>query len=646
MAQVPNYVPTNGLVAWYPFTGNANDESGNGNNGTVNGATLTTDRFGNANKAYSFDGVDDYISATLGSLYKVTFSFWYNIVYPVNFYPTFIYIDGIQFCIMGGNNPSYIQNNNVGHLGSYSSLKPTPTLNSLPSCIPAFNTWHHVVIVYDNLFNNYAMYIDGKNCGNAGTAINPLSITFGNATFGNTPSGKISDGNAGVKGTLDDIGIWNRALRESEITALYNARSHYITTTITPQNNQENVGNASTFTAKTSASSPNYTWQSDSAQSYQPLNNSVKINGKFKVVRAKERNPSNNQPVTIDVYDKSFSLKGGDNIIITRTDEVKIPGEEKIIKSEVTIGKAKITEDFNKPLYTAKLIANTGFKMKDYKDGDEYYNAVKGEANKTIIATPKIMVIPKKINPLKYVNGEYLLTKEEKMLIAALKNKFEDNKFTTYGFESNLKTIMENRQFNINVQDDIKSKILESSGMDFFVEYENLDQNNTKCDKVFDFKIRSYSTGEDIASDLQNLNSCGTSDEYKNFASAILNSGAVLKINTQFTSLINNGRKISLIFTISNTSQANFNKEFNGIKLKDHIENCLQGIAYNGNLDIEGVVDLRMETTINIPVINENSGKSYTTNTFSEDVLSYIKKNAGIECESSVSKQIVNIKIK
>jgi len=39
-----------GLVAHYPFNGNANDESGNG-------ATLTTDRFGNANKAYSFDGV-------------------------------------------------------------------------------------------------------------------------------------------------------------------------------------------------------------------------------------------------------------------------------------------------------------------------------------------------------------------------------------------------------------------------------------------------------------------------------------------------------------------------------------------------------------------------------------------------------------
>ena len=39
--QVPNYVPTNGLVAWYGFNGNANDESGNGPDGTVNGATLT-----------------------------------------------------------------------------------------------------------------------------------------------------------------------------------------------------------------------------------------------------------------------------------------------------------------------------------------------------------------------------------------------------------------------------------------------------------------------------------------------------------------------------------------------------------------------------------------------------------------------------
>ena len=51
-----------GLVAYYPFNGNANDESGNGYNGTVNGASLTTDIFGNANNAYYFDGVNDFIS--------------------------------------------------------------------------------------------------------------------------------------------------------------------------------------------------------------------------------------------------------------------------------------------------------------------------------------------------------------------------------------------------------------------------------------------------------------------------------------------------------------------------------------------------------------------------------------------------------
>src|SRR3954468_22416223 len=51
-----------GLVAYYPFNGNANDASGNGLNGNPqNGVQLTTDRFGNPNSAYHFDGLDDYI---------------------------------------------------------------------------------------------------------------------------------------------------------------------------------------------------------------------------------------------------------------------------------------------------------------------------------------------------------------------------------------------------------------------------------------------------------------------------------------------------------------------------------------------------------------------------------------------------------
>ena len=61
-AQVPSNVPTSGLLAYYPFNGNANDESGNGNNGTVNEAILSADRNGNANSSYSFDGDNDYIT--------------------------------------------------------------------------------------------------------------------------------------------------------------------------------------------------------------------------------------------------------------------------------------------------------------------------------------------------------------------------------------------------------------------------------------------------------------------------------------------------------------------------------------------------------------------------------------------------------
>ena len=54
-AQIPSYVPTNGLVGYWPFNGNANDDSGNGNNGTVNGATPSADRFGNI-RALQFGG--------------------------------------------------------------------------------------------------------------------------------------------------------------------------------------------------------------------------------------------------------------------------------------------------------------------------------------------------------------------------------------------------------------------------------------------------------------------------------------------------------------------------------------------------------------------------------------------------------------
>ena len=82
---IPPYVPTNGLVGWWPFNGNANDESGHGNNGTVNGATPVLDRFGNANSAYDFNGTSNFIEINSNPSIEpnlITVSVWYNT--PIN----------------------------------------------------------------------------------------------------------------------------------------------------------------------------------------------------------------------------------------------------------------------------------------------------------------------------------------------------------------------------------------------------------------------------------------------------------------------------------------------------------------------------------------------------------------------------------
>ena len=74
------YDLANGLIAYYPFNGNADDASGNGNHGTVEGAVLSTDRNGDNDKAYAFDGVDDYIRCdTVGTpVNAFTYSLWFN----------------------------------------------------------------------------------------------------------------------------------------------------------------------------------------------------------------------------------------------------------------------------------------------------------------------------------------------------------------------------------------------------------------------------------------------------------------------------------------------------------------------------------------------------------------------------------------
>ena len=77
---VPSYVPNNGLVAWWPFSGNAGDLSGNQNHGIVHGATLTTDRNGQHNSAYLFvpgQWITIPNSPTISVQQSITISIWF-----------------------------------------------------------------------------------------------------------------------------------------------------------------------------------------------------------------------------------------------------------------------------------------------------------------------------------------------------------------------------------------------------------------------------------------------------------------------------------------------------------------------------------------------------------------------------------------
>ncbi len=212
-------IPSNGLVAWYPFSGNANDSSGNGNNGTVNRATLTTDRFGKANCAYSFNANDsNYISSPSNSFPTKagTISSWVNFSGAIkNGTPPYDWSTILAYGTRGG----LLVNGNIND-SQYNKFLQNFVLNNSPTSNSAItqNVWTHVVETIDGL-GNCTFYFNSVNVGGGKISnFTPASLN-GVCNIGKSNNDLIYPWY--FNGKLDDIRIYNRALDSSEIYALY-----------------------------------------------------------------------------------------------------------------------------------------------------------------------------------------------------------------------------------------------------------------------------------------------------------------------------------------------------------------------------------------------------------------------------------------
>ncbi|MDP4637301.1 MAG: T9SS type A sorting domain-containing protein [Crocinitomicaceae bacterium] len=212
-SQVPSYVPQYGLLGYYPFNGNPNDVSANAANLTNNTAVLTTDRFGTANAAYSFNGINQNLinntpNFTFGQTSSFTYSFWFNRNVTTN--------TGV--IIMNATNATgnFIWLFQAGPTNmNYGTNKQQSAWIWVPTTTTT-NTWTHIVCVYNagvmTLYKDNVMIGTGLFTYTTGVTTANMPLYVGRGVGGNYFSGKI-----------DDVGIWNRALTACEINDLYNS---------------------------------------------------------------------------------------------------------------------------------------------------------------------------------------------------------------------------------------------------------------------------------------------------------------------------------------------------------------------------------------------------------------------------------------
>lgn len=218
-----------GLVAKYSFNnGNANDEVGTVH-GTVNGATLTTDRFGNVNKAYSFNSLDsaqiiipNAPSNTYANSDQFTIAYWvkFDASNETN-------VPIIAKALINGswNGYSFYSNNTdggycngQGKLFFYTAAggMQDACADNLPS--DNFNDWQFIVGVYGGTTNATTLYIDGVAQADLGSISGTLETNSDLFLGGFNPNPYTHY----LTGSIDDLRIFNRTLSQQEITQLYN----------------------------------------------------------------------------------------------------------------------------------------------------------------------------------------------------------------------------------------------------------------------------------------------------------------------------------------------------------------------------------------------------------------------------------------
>jgi hypothetical protein len=220
--------PVNGLVAYFPLNGNANDATGNGHNGTVIGATLTEDRFGHANAAYSFDG-DDYIKASATNLPtgERTTSLWFK-ANTVTTRPILLGYGG-KSC------PGYSWWMNVNHGGTaafFLGIHCTESkyLQSRYLQVPT-DRWVSFIATTDS--TGCKIYIDGKKESSNALFINDTEVTDKDLSIGVGVGGDglapFTDGNVGYfSGVIDEVRIYDRSLSAEEVRSLYDEVQTFI----------------------------------------------------------------------------------------------------------------------------------------------------------------------------------------------------------------------------------------------------------------------------------------------------------------------------------------------------------------------------------------------------------------------------------